>query len=302
MGAADVVARRVAALDTRHADVSRERYGVTDRRKVTPRLVLIHTFAHALIEQMASTVAIRLRHCESGSTATGDMAGLLIYTATSDAAGSLGGIVAQGRPENLDDLVQGAIARISWCSADPVCIETPFTGADGLNRAACHACVLLAETSCEEMNVLLDRALLVGTRDQPELGLLPSVGGLSLAVMLPARFWAPHDSAAERFMFTRLAHGPRLLDCLHSVGLTRHATQALGGGGLYRHYSRGRICPRSEGRCGQTDRARVVDQREEAQAEPFRSGRGGGGCPLRGSRHARPGGAQQRRRVRGRIP
>jgi hypothetical protein len=137
--------------------------------------VLIHAFAHTLIEQMALDGGYPSASLRERIYATGDMAGLLIYTATSDAAGSLGGIVAQGKPENLEDLVRGAIARVGWCSADPVCIETPFTGADGLNRAACHACLLLAETSCEEMNVLLDRALLVGTPEHPELGYFVSL-------------------------------------------------------------------------------------------------------------------------------
>ena len=38
--------------------------------------------------------------------------------------------------------------RGEWCSADPVCRELPAQGMNGLNRAACHSCSLLAETSC----------------------------------------------------------------------------------------------------------------------------------------------------------
>jgi hypothetical protein len=44
------------------------------------------------------------------------------------------------------------------------------SGTTGLNLAACHACVMLPETSCEHNNVLLDRALLVGTPEDPTLG------------------------------------------------------------------------------------------------------------------------------------
>lgn len=33
---------------------------------------------------------------------------------------------------------------------------------DGLSLAACHSCVLSPETSCEEFNRFLDRAMLVG--------------------------------------------------------------------------------------------------------------------------------------------
>ena len=35
--------------------------------------------------------------------------------------------------------------RRSWCSADPLCIESATQGADALNLAACHACTLLPE-------------------------------------------------------------------------------------------------------------------------------------------------------------
>ena len=54
---------------------------------------------------------------------------------------------------------------MSWCSSDPVCIESSGNGADGLNLAACHACVLAPETSCEMNNSFLDRGLLFGTHD-----------------------------------------------------------------------------------------------------------------------------------------
>jgi hypothetical protein len=98
------------------------------------------------------------------------MSGFLIYTATSDSAGSLGGIVAQVESGTLATSVHRAIDRASWCSADPLCIESDTSGVDNLNRAACHSCVLLPETSCEEFNTLLDRALLIGTQEEPALG------------------------------------------------------------------------------------------------------------------------------------
>src|SRR5438874_11810089 len=99
------------------------------------------------------------------------MAGLLIYTATSDSAGSLGGVVAQADPGRLATTLTQAMMRVSWCSSDPLCIEAQSTGVDSLNLAACHACVLLPEVSCEEMNLLLDRGLLIGTAANPDLGL-----------------------------------------------------------------------------------------------------------------------------------
>ena len=41
---------------------------------------------------------------------------------------------------------------------------------DTISIAACHSCLLLPETSCEFHNRYLDRALLVGSVDDPALG------------------------------------------------------------------------------------------------------------------------------------
>jgi hypothetical protein len=52
------------------------------------------------------------------------------------------------------------------CSGDPVCADhDPAEAADdrALHGAACHGCLVIAETSCEARNLFLDRALLVDT-------------------------------------------------------------------------------------------------------------------------------------------
>ena len=48
-----------------------------------------------------------------------------------------------------------------------------------MNRAACHACALVAETSCEFANTLLDRGMLFGNKKAGGLfqGLLNSLQG-----------------------------------------------------------------------------------------------------------------------------
>ena len=101
---------------------------------------------------------------------------LLIYTATTDSAGSLGGVVGQADPSDWRRRSREALRRAAWCSADPLCIEADGQGVDALNMAACHACVLLPEVSCEEMNLLLDRGLLVGTPEEPTVGLFAGLG------------------------------------------------------------------------------------------------------------------------------
>jgi hypothetical protein len=93
------------------------------------------------------------------------MAGILIYTASGDAEGTMGGLVRMGRPGALEQVLQRALEGAKWCSADPVCMETGALGGQGpdsCNLAACHNCALVPETACEEFNRFLDRALLVG--------------------------------------------------------------------------------------------------------------------------------------------
>lgn len=68
--------------------------------------------------------------------------------------------------ERLGSALAEGLQRLSWCSSDPVCIESRGSGADALNLAACHACVLAPETSCEMNNCFLDRALLFGTFEE----------------------------------------------------------------------------------------------------------------------------------------
>jgi hypothetical protein len=168
------VARRVEPLDGRYETRAR-RWGIEPDRRITPRLVLIHTLAHALIDQFALDAGYPAAALRERLYVDEEMHGLLIYTATTDSAGSLGGLIAQGEPDRFEYALRSAIARSAWCSADPVCIEAEAQGVDALNMAACHACALLPETSCEELNVLLDRAVLVGTPDDPGLGFFSSL-------------------------------------------------------------------------------------------------------------------------------
>jgi len=84
---------------------------------VTPRLLLLHTLALAVINEWSLVAgypgwALRERlYVDDG------MAGMLIYTATSDSAGSLGGIVAQGEPDKLAHTLRSALARADWLGA-----------------------------------------------------------------------------------------------------------------------------------------------------------------------------------------
>ena len=68
--------------------------------------------------------------------------------------------------QRLGSHLRRAIDNGRLCSNDPVCAEHgPSSPLEGrlLQGAACHGCLLIAETSCEQRNDFLDRALVVPT-------------------------------------------------------------------------------------------------------------------------------------------
>lgn len=154
-------ARVRAASIARHAG---------DGELVTARRLLVHSFAHALINELSMDAGYPVASLRERVYAGKGQAGVLVYTATADSAGSLGGLSAQSQPGRLDAVIRSAMQRALWCTADPVCIESKASGIDNLNLAACHACMLVPETSCEERNCFLDRALLIGLPDDPNAG------------------------------------------------------------------------------------------------------------------------------------
>lgn len=143
--------------------------------ELSPKYFLIHTFAHLLINQLSyecgyGSSSIRERvYCDKNDDKH-QMYGLLLYTASGDSEGSLGGLVRQGQAGRIEDTIVAAIKNARWCSADPICIQSLGQGPDSCNLAACHNCALLPETCCENGNRLLDRALLVGTLEDSSLG------------------------------------------------------------------------------------------------------------------------------------
>lgn len=138
---------------------------------VNPAFVALHALSHLLLRRItfecgysSSSLKERLYF-----DAEERHAGIMIYTADGDSEGSLGGLVRQGRADRLAQTLHEAVEQGRWCSADPVCAETAGQGLGGFNRAACHACQLVAETSCGHANTMLDRRLLL----DESFGLVP---------------------------------------------------------------------------------------------------------------------------------
>lgn len=134
------------------------------------RYVLLHGIAHLLLRELAlvcgySAASIRERIYASNPEDDRDMAGILLYTAAPDSEGTLGGLVELGRPESLADLLESAMSRAERCGSDPLCAEHQPGRDRSLHGAACHSCLFVPETSCEQGNRYLDRALIVPTFD-----------------------------------------------------------------------------------------------------------------------------------------
>jgi hypothetical protein len=134
------------------------------------RFLLLHSFSHALMRQLAlecgyavASIGERIYALPSEEE-NGPMAGVLLYTAAPDSEGTLGGLVRLGEPERLGRHLAEALDRARLCASDPLCAEhEPEEEATGTNWAACHACLFAPETSCERGNRYLDRSVLVET-------------------------------------------------------------------------------------------------------------------------------------------
>jgi len=136
------------------------------RHQFHPLFVWWHTLSHRLINALAvdsgySSAAIRERVYIDVDENTGRArGGVLLYTAQPGGDGTLGGLIALV-PE-FERVLQRALYNLDACSNDPLCGEEKF-GPGKYNGAACYACALVSETSCEHRNMSLDRNLLLET-------------------------------------------------------------------------------------------------------------------------------------------
>lgn len=156
-----------AGMEKAHRNLYKERNIPENEIPPFPglRYVLLHTLSHSLIRELTihsgySSSALKERIYSNPDK---DIAGILIYTATVDSEGSLGGLVELGKKEKFEAILSRALSAALYCSSDPQCAENDVDTLSDVNGAACHSCMLLAETSCEKSNKYLDRSILVKT-------------------------------------------------------------------------------------------------------------------------------------------
>jgi hypothetical protein len=133
--------------------------------------VLLHTLSHLLIQSLAMRCGYPASSIRERIYTDSEAArfGVLLYTASPDAEGTLGGLVHEAR--HLEDHLAQALRMSALCSNDPICAQhAPGQSMEErwLHGAACHGCALVAETSCEMRNDYLDRALVVPVVGVPD--------------------------------------------------------------------------------------------------------------------------------------
>jgi hypothetical protein len=147
---------------------------LTRRESVSEEFLLVHSFAHALIKQLAFECGYDASSLKErifvGDGEDKEMCSVLVYTASGDSEGSLGGLVERAKPGLLERTLKDAIREMEFCSNDPICSDTGISRSNKDNIVSCHACNMLPETSCEHSNFLLDRSALVGTFDKKKTG------------------------------------------------------------------------------------------------------------------------------------
>jgi hypothetical protein len=137
------------------------------------RYVMLHTLSHMLMRELsissgyASSSLKERIYCQSKTDELEAMTGILIYTASPDSEGTLGGLVSLGNVGNFEPLLHACFMRAKVCSSDPICSMREIDKESKLHGASCHSCSFVGETSCERFNNFLDRALVVSTFGLP---------------------------------------------------------------------------------------------------------------------------------------
>jgi hypothetical protein len=124
---------------------------------------LLHSLSHLLLTVISLDCGYPASSLRERVFAAPGRYGILIYTGSADAEGTLGGLVQAGREIKRYMLL--ALERGMLCSNDPICAQHVPAEIDHqpLLGSACHGCLLIAETSCEQGNAFLDRSLVVQT-------------------------------------------------------------------------------------------------------------------------------------------
>jgi hypothetical protein len=151
-------------LATAFSEWQKEHKG-SNRKFPGAAYLMLHSFSHLLVTAVALGCGYPASSIRERVYAIPKLGfGVLLYTGTSDAEGTLGGLIQVGR--RIHESVKSALDLGTLCSNDPVCAQhEPSSPQERrfLHGAACHGCLLISETTCEQQNDFLDRSLIVPT-------------------------------------------------------------------------------------------------------------------------------------------
>jgi len=149
-------------LDRPRASTWSGRYENSHEVQDNPVYVWWHTLSHMLIKHLGldsgfSSASIRERvYCHDISEDGVFSGGVLLYPAQQGGDGTLGGLVNVIKNQDaFRRILEKCEFETHTCSTDPLC-EEEVNVRDG---AACFACCLTSETSCENRNHGLDRLI-----------------------------------------------------------------------------------------------------------------------------------------------
>ena len=168
------VHKRLSQLVDGHVAWARQRN--SERHFPGGPYVLLHTLSHLLIQSLSMRCGYPAASIRERIYADydGKRFALLLYTASPDAEGTLGGLVQGSAPAwNTTYDTHWSPRR---CAPTIRSAPSTYRGQSmeerWLHGAACHGCALIAETSCEMRNEYLDRALVASALCAPEAGVL----------------------------------------------------------------------------------------------------------------------------------
>jgi hypothetical protein len=131
--------------------------------------IMLHSLSHLLMTSVSLDCGYAASSIRERVYVGSNAYGVLLYTASPDAEGTLGGLVATA--DRVTEHLRHALDLARLCANDPVCAHhRPDSKEESqyLLGAACHGCLLLSEVSCERRNDFLDRALVVPTVDDTD--------------------------------------------------------------------------------------------------------------------------------------
>ena len=136
-----------------------------ERTVSSPNHVWWHSLAHGLVNTLSidsgfqSTAIHEKTYSRINPDSGKHEGGILFYAVQTGGDGTLGGLT--GVAKHFERILERVGQILENCSNDPICIERQ-ANPNRYNGAACHACLIISETSCHKMNQFLDRKLLLG--------------------------------------------------------------------------------------------------------------------------------------------